>query len=90
MSERDDVSAEMPEDEGLVEPELAINEIEGARLLANAARTRLHDDGFNDTQIDAWARTFYTAVLGGIDEGDVDGLVAFIRAEEASGRGPSL
>lgn len=82
------VSAEMPQDEGLVEPELAIDEIEGARILANAARTRLHDDGFNDTQIDAWARTFYTDALGGIDEGDVEGLVAFIRAEQSAGHHP--
>ena len=84
----DDVSPEMPEDEGLVEPELAITEIEGARLLANAARQRLHGDGFNDTEIDAWARTYYTSASDGVDEGDVDDLVAFINDEQAHGRGP--
>lgn len=84
----DDVSPEMPEDEGLVEPELAISEIEGARLLANAARSRLRGDGLSDTEIDAWARTFYTAAADGVDEGDVDDLVAFIRDEQAHGRAP--
>jgi hypothetical protein len=85
----DDITPETPEAEGLAEPELRIEEIEGARLLANEARGRLRGDGFTDDEIDAWALTFYTRPEGGRDEGSTDDLVTFIQAEQASGRGPT-
>jgi hypothetical protein len=89
MSDRDDITPDMPEDEGLTEPELAIEEIEGARLLGNEARARLRADGFTDEEIDAWADTYYAQSANGRDEGDVEGLVAFIAAEQAAGRSPA-
>jgi len=85
----DDVTPERPEAEGLVEPELTIEEEEGARLLANEARHRLRADGFTDSEITAWAGTYYATTADGRDEGDADGLVAFIAAEQAAGRRPS-
>ena len=84
----DDVTPEMPEDEGIIEPELRTEEIEGARLLANEARVRLRADGFDDDEVDAWTRAYYVSTEGGADEGDVDGLVAFIAEEQAAGRTP--
>jgi hypothetical protein len=80
----DPVQPERPEDEGLTEPELPEVDIEGARLLANEARGRLHADGFDDEEIDAWVRVYFERG----HEGSVDGLVAFIAAEQAAGRRP--
>jgi hypothetical protein len=83
MSDQDGVTPETPEQEGLDEPTLPIEDIEGARLLANEARGRLRGDGFDDDEIDAWVRVYFEQD----HEGDVDGLVAFIRQEQAAGRG---
>ena len=85
MSESDGITPETPEAEGLVEPELDTDEIEGDRLLANEARGRLRADGFTDSEIDAWVRAYYTQSVDGRDQGDVDGLIRFIQAEQASG-----
>jgi hypothetical protein len=79
----------MPEDVGVDEPELGTLEIEGARLLGNDARARLRSDGFDDDEIDAWANAYYVAADGGRDEGDVDGLIAWIAKEQAEGRSPT-
>ena len=84
----DPVTPDMPEDVGVAEPELETTEIEGARLLGNEARARLRADGFDDDEIDAWANAYYVAPDGGSDEGDVDGLVAWIAKEQAEGRTP--
>ena len=67
-----------PEDVGVPEevPELA--EIEGARLLGNDARERLHADGFDDAEIDAWAETF----IAEKSSGTVDEFVAWIAQQE--------
>ncbi len=80
----DAVQPERPEDEGLREPELPQVDIEGARLLANEARERLHADGFDDAQVDAWVRVYFEQG----HEGTVEGLLAFIEAEQAAGRTP--
>jgi hypothetical protein len=85
----DDITPEGPEDEGVAEPELTTEEVEGARLLGNEGRARLRADGFTDDQIDRWANAYYTTAVGGRDEGDVNGLVAFIAAEQAAGREPN-
>ena len=55
----DAVQPDLPEQDGLAEPELPEVDIEGARLLANEARDRLHADGFDDDQIDAWVRVYF-------------------------------
>jgi hypothetical protein len=67
-----------PEDVGVPEevPELA--QIEGARLLGNDARERLHADGFDDAEIDEWAETF----IAENSSGTVDQFVAWISRQE--------
>ncbi len=70
-----------PEDVGVPEEVPELMQIEGARTLGNEARERLHADGFDDEQIDAWAET-YIAEVG---SGSVDEFVAWI-AEEERGR----
>jgi hypothetical protein len=86
--EPDPIIPDMPDDDGVVEPELGTLEVEGARLLGNEARARLRRDGFDDNEIDAWADAYYASVADGRDEGDVDGLVAWIAREQAEGRLP--
>lgn len=78
----DDLTPELPEDEGLVEPELPQVDVEGARLLANEARGELHARGFDDREVEAWVRVYFEQG----HEGDVDGLLAFIEAEQQAGR----
>ena len=85
----DDVTPDFPEEDGIAEPELPEVDVEGARLLANEARDRLRPDGFTDDEIDAWTRAYFESDAGGKGEGDVDGLVVFIEAEQSAGRGPS-
>jgi len=80
----DAVQPDRPEEEGLTEPELPEVDIEGARLLANEARDRLHADGFTDDEIDAWVRVYFEQE----HEGTVDGFVAFIAEQQAAGRRP--
>ena len=80
----DAVQPDRPEQEGLAEPELPQVDVEGARLLANDARGRLRADGFGDDDIDAWVRVYFEQG----HEGTVEGLVAFIAAEQAAGRTP--
>ena len=72
---------ESPSEAGVEEevPELA--QIEGARILGNDARQRLHADGFDDAQIDAWAETF----IAERSSGTVDEFVAWISEQERSG-----
>ena len=67
-----------PEDVGVAEEIPELGNIEGARLLGNEARERLHADGFDDEQIDEWAETF----IAEVGSGDVDEFVAWIKREE--------
>ncbi|MGZ4729883.1 MAG: hypothetical protein ACXWB2_19365 [Acidimicrobiales bacterium] len=85
MSDSDGLNPENPEAEGLTPPELSEEEIEGDRLLANEARGRLRPDGFTDVEIDRWVKIYYTKAEGGVDQGDVEGLIAFIREQQESG-----
>lgn len=80
----DAVHPDLPEQDGLAEPELPEVDVEGARLLGNEARGRLHADGFDDEEIDAWVRVYFEQG----HEGSVEGLVSFIAAEQAAGRRP--
>ncbi|MGZ4786494.1 MAG: hypothetical protein ACXV5S_12565 [Acidimicrobiales bacterium] len=85
MSDSDGLNPENPEAEGLTPPELSEEESAGDRLLANAARGRLRADGFTDVEIDRWVKIYYTQAEGGVDQGDVEGLIAFIREQQESG-----
>jgi len=67
-----------PEDVGVTEEVPELMEIEGARTLGNEARKRLHADGFDDAQIDAWAETF----IADVGSGSVDEFVAWITLQE--------
>ena len=70
-----------PEDVGVAEEVPELMQIEGARTLGNDARARLHADGFDDEQIDAWAETF----IAEVSSGTVDQFVEWIRRREQSG-----
>jgi len=72
---------ESPSDAGVEEEVPELSQIEGARILGNDARTRLHADGFDDAQIDAWAETF----IAEQSSGTVDEFVAWIARREQSG-----
>lgn len=67
-----------PEDVGIAEETPELMQIEGARTLGNDARKRLHADGFDDAQIDAWAETF----IAEVSSGTVDEFVAWITRQE--------
>jgi len=67
-----------PEDVGVAEEIPDLPQIEGARTLGNAARERLHSDGFDDAQIDAWAETF----IAEVSSGTVDQFVDWIARQE--------
>ncbi|MGZ4692287.1 MAG: hypothetical protein ACXWA3_01555 [Acidimicrobiales bacterium] len=85
MSDSDGLNPENPEAEGLTPPELSVVEIVGDRLVANEAGGRLGADGFTDVEIDRWVKIYYTQAEGGVDQGDVEGLIAFIREQQESG-----
>ena len=70
----------MPAEVGVTEAVPALTAIEGARILGNEARERLHADGFDDAQIDAWAETF----IAEQSSGSVEQFVAWIANREAS------
>jgi hypothetical protein len=72
---------ESPSDAGVEEEVPELGQIEGARILGNDARARLHADGFDDAQIDAWAETF----IAEQSSGTVDQFVAWIASQESSG-----
>jgi hypothetical protein len=74
----DEPIAESPEEAGIAEEIPSLGQIEGARMLGNDARERLHADGFDDAQIDAWAETF----IAEVGSGEVDEFVAWITAQE--------
>ena len=71
-----------PEDVGVTEQVPELMQIEGARTLGNDARERLHADGFDDAQIDAWAETF----IAEVGSGTVDQFVAWIARQERTGQ----
>ncbi len=71
---------EHPRDAGIVEevPELA--QIEGAHLLANAAREFLTACGFSEQQILEWADTY----IARVGSGDVESFVEWICEQQAA------
>ena len=70
-----------PADVGVPEEVPELSQIEGARLLGNDARERLHADGFDDAQIDEWAETF----IAEVSSGTVDQFVEWISRRERDG-----
>jgi hypothetical protein len=54
-------------------------QLEPARLLANDARAELRSRGFDDDDIDAWAKTYVEEV----GPGDVEAFVAWIDTRQA-------
>ena len=69
-----------PHEMGIEEACPELGQIEGAHLLANAAREFLRDCGFDDDQILEWAET-YIAELG---SGTVETFVKWIHECEAA------
>jgi hypothetical protein len=67
-----------PAEHGVREREPDPMQLEAARLLANDARATLHDQGFDDDEIERWAIT-YVAEHGA---GDVEGFLAWIDREQ--------
>lgn len=73
-----DLEPARPEEEGVPDEQPDAMQLEAARLLANEARATLHEQGFDDEQILAWATTF-TAEFG---SGSVAQFLAWIDEEE--------
>lgn len=78
-----------PEDHGVSSREPDAMQLEPAKLLANDARSELHARGFDDRDIDEWAKTYVDEV----GAGDVPAFLAWIDArqsqEAADGADPS-
>ncbi len=73
-----DLAPERPEDAGVAEERLSVEEVEPAHMLANSARSDLRRAGFSDDQIDEWARAF----LNRFSAGDEQEFLDWIAAEE--------
>jgi hypothetical protein len=72
---------ESPDAAGVTGEELeSTSALEGAHLLANEARKRLHADQFNDTQIQLWANAF----IEDNHSGTVEDFIAWINEKEHS------
>jgi hypothetical protein len=76
-----DVQPSEPDDHGVPERTPDQMQIEAARLLANDAREELRAAGFDDEQIDDWAKT-YIAEEG---SGSQDTFVRWIEARQHRG-----
>jgi hypothetical protein len=75
----DDLIPERPRDAGVPEEVPADGStIEGARLLGNEVRDRLHADGFTDRQIDQWAETF----IAEVGSGSAEDFIVWISRQE--------
>ena len=75
-----DLEPEEPEEAGVSEAEPDVSHVEAARLLADQARDRLHDQGFDDEEIRKWAEAYEREE----QSGDVDEFVAWIARQERS------
>jgi hypothetical protein len=74
----DGLFPEAPHDAGVLEAVPGSDGIEGAHLLADAARQRLRRVGFTDRQIDAWAKAYVAEQ----HSGDLESFIAWIAREE--------
>jgi hypothetical protein len=73
-----DLTPEPPEEAGVENTDPALMQVEGARVLANAARPLLEDAGFETEQVIDWATT-YIAEEG---SGDVESFITWIEKRE--------
>ena len=73
-----EVEPQEPHEAGVEEGTPELTNIEGARLLARDARPRLHDQGFDDLQIDEWADAYVREV----GAGDADGFVDWVAEQQ--------
>lgn len=80
----DELEPEAPQDEGLVPTEPDIIDVEPVHLLANEVRDDLRGAGFDDDQIDDWARAFFAGHTGGTREE----LLDWIATEQGVRLGP--
>jgi hypothetical protein len=78
-SRDDGLTPESPDQAGVGVPELPIEKIEPERMVENEVRARLEGDGFTDDQILRWVEAYFADH----DEGDADGVVAWIRDRES-------
>jgi hypothetical protein len=78
--ERDlsDLTPEEPREAGVDVPSPRIEDVEPVRMLDNEARERLVAAGFTDDQVLQWVEAYFAAS----PDGEVDGLIAFIRERE--------
>jgi hypothetical protein len=71
--------AQHPHDAGIDEEVPQLAQIEGAHLLANAARPFLTECGFTARQILEWADTY----IARVGSGDVDSFVEWIHERQS-------
>lgn len=69
-----------PEDHGVRSREPEPMQLEPAKLLANDARSELQARGFDDRDIDEWAKTYVDEV----GAGDVPTFIAWIDARQSA------
>lgn len=69
-----------PADFGVSQPELATEQVEPSRLLANEVRDRLQGAGLSNEQINDWADAFFATH----DEGGGTEFIAWIVERQAA------
>lgn len=69
---------EEPHEAGVSEAEPDVSHVEAARLLADQARGRLRDQGFDEEEIRKWAEAYSRER----ESGDVDDFVEWIAQQE--------
>ena len=80
MARERDLTPQEPEESGVPKESPPDTQIEGASLLANQAKPRLAERGFNERQIDKWAQTY----IAEESSGDVDSFIAWIDRQQRS------
>jgi hypothetical protein len=78
MSDHEAPRPSEPEDVGVEERDTAPMELEPAKLLANEARDRLRDRGFDDEAIDEWAKAY----VDRFGSGDTDTFIEWVAEEQ--------
>lgn len=78
VSNQHDLKPEAPEEAGVEDQDPALMQVEGAHVLANEARPRLEDAGFETEEVLDWAMA-YIAEEG---SGDVESFIKWIEKRE--------
>ena len=79
----DELIPEEPDDAGLAFEEVSIVDVEPMHEIANAARDTLHKRGFDDNEIDDWAREF----VAHEGPGEVDEFLEWVAQQERTNGG---